>query len=61
MKVFFEAYNIDLEATSNENLYFLFHGDTMLPAAHIEYELEQGLMNNVQKLLLKMGKGFAKT
>ena len=26
---------------------------------HVEHELEQGLINNVQKLLLEMGKGFA--
>lgn len=26
---------------------------------HVEYELEKGLIDNVQKLLLEMGKGFA--
>lgn len=30
-----------------------------LQDAHIERDLEQGLMNNVEKLLLEMGKGFS--
>lgn len=30
-----------------------------LQAEHIEQDLEQGLIDNVQKLLLEMGKGFA--
>ena len=31
----------------------------MLQNDHIEHDLEQGLIENVQKLLLEMGKGFA--
>jgi len=30
-----------------------------LKEQHLEHELEQGLMDNVQKLLLELGKGFA--
>lgn len=30
-----------------------------LQADHLEHDLEQGLIDNVQKLLLEMGKGFA--
>lgn len=30
-----------------------------LQEQHLEHDLEQGLVNNVQKLLLEMGKGFA--
>jgi len=30
-----------------------------LQEEHVEYELEQGLIDNVQKMLLELGKGFA--
>ncbi|MDP3787876.1 MAG: PDDEXK nuclease domain-containing protein [Candidatus Chromulinivorax sp.] len=30
-----------------------------LQKEHLEHDLEEGLMNNVQKMLLEMGKGFA--